>query len=370
MLHSGHVAFFRAASRYGDLYVGIGSDSTVEQLKKRKTVYSEQERLYMVKSIRYVTDAYINRGSGMMDFVDTVERVKPDFFVVNTDGGSDEKRRFCEERGIRYVELQRIPDAGMEARSTTALRSQIAGGLPYSLDLAGGWIDRPCVSSLRSGWALTVSLEPIERYEERSGMATATREVARKLWPYELPDTDGETLARMLFCVENNPDRRLECLSGAHDSIGICMPGLTRQRYAGHYWPVEIESCRESDVLSWLEKHICLVPTFPRSEQYEPFDCSKVTTTEVALLSEASIRCWDAIMNRNVRDFAVAVSDSFETQVNMWPSMLPEKLQPFIDHYALQSLAYKLCGNGGGGYIALIIDGRLPQGAHPIKIRR
>ncbi|MDE6511359.1 MAG: adenylyltransferase/cytidyltransferase family protein, partial [Muribaculaceae bacterium] len=28
MLHSGHVAFFKEASRYGELYVGIGSDRT------------------------------------------------------------------------------------------------------------------------------------------------------------------------------------------------------------------------------------------------------------------------------------------------------------------------------------------------------
>ena len=60
MLHSGHVAFFKEAARYGDLYVGIGADSTIEQLKNRKTVYSEKERLYMVKSIRYVTEAYIS----------------------------------------------------------------------------------------------------------------------------------------------------------------------------------------------------------------------------------------------------------------------------------------------------------------------
>ncbi|MDE6358523.1 MAG: adenylyltransferase/cytidyltransferase family protein, partial [Duncaniella sp.] len=40
MLHSGHVAFFKQASAYGDLYVGIDSDRTIEQLKKRRTVYS------------------------------------------------------------------------------------------------------------------------------------------------------------------------------------------------------------------------------------------------------------------------------------------------------------------------------------------
>ena len=42
MLHSGHVAFFKSASKYGDLYVGIGSDKTIEELKHRKTVYSER----------------------------------------------------------------------------------------------------------------------------------------------------------------------------------------------------------------------------------------------------------------------------------------------------------------------------------------
>ncbi|MBO7270350.1 MAG: adenylyltransferase/cytidyltransferase family protein, partial [Bacteroidales bacterium] len=78
LLHSGHVEFFKQASQYGDLYVGIGSDATIEELKSRKTVCSEQERLYMVKAIRYVKDAYINRGRGMMDFVETVEMVKPD----------------------------------------------------------------------------------------------------------------------------------------------------------------------------------------------------------------------------------------------------------------------------------------------------
>lgn len=143
MLHSGHVAFFKEASRYGDLYVGIGSDRTIEELKNRKTVYSEKERLYMVKAIRYVTDAYINPGSGMLDFLDTLDLVKPDIFVVNSDGGSDVKRRLCADRGIEYIELQRVPDAGLEARSTTSLRQGVKSHLPYRVDLAGTWIDQP-----------------------------------------------------------------------------------------------------------------------------------------------------------------------------------------------------------------------------------
>ena len=151
MLHSGHVAFFKEASAYGDLYVGIGSDQTIEGLKGRKPVYSENERLYMVKAIRYVKDAYINSGSGMMDFVDSVEKVKPDIFVVNEDGDSEIKRTFCQERGIEYVVLKRVPEDGLVARSTTAIRTTVKSQLPYRLDLAGTWIDQPYVSKYCPG---------------------------------------------------------------------------------------------------------------------------------------------------------------------------------------------------------------------------
>ena len=81
MLHSGHVAFFKEAATHGDLYVGIGSDKTIHDLKNRKTINTEEERLYMVKSIRYVKDAFVNRGNGIMDFADDVKELKPDIFV-------------------------------------------------------------------------------------------------------------------------------------------------------------------------------------------------------------------------------------------------------------------------------------------------
>ena len=64
MLHSGHVAFFEEAAGYGDLYVGIGSDRTISDLKGRRTINGERERLYMIRSLRCVKDAWINKGSG------------------------------------------------------------------------------------------------------------------------------------------------------------------------------------------------------------------------------------------------------------------------------------------------------------------
>jgi cytidyltransferase-related domain len=89
LLHSGHVEFFQQASQYGDLYVGIGSDATYLEYKHRKPMFPQEERLFMVKNIKAVKDAYINEGSGVIDFLPTLDKVKPDVFVVNAEGGSD-----------------------------------------------------------------------------------------------------------------------------------------------------------------------------------------------------------------------------------------------------------------------------------------
>lgn len=371
MLHSGHVAFFKEASRYGDLYVGIGSDKTIEELKHRKTVYSEKERLYMVKAIRYVTDAFINTGSGMLDFVDTIDAVHPDVFVVNSDGGSEEKRRLCAERGIEYVELNRVPDAGLEARSTTSLRSEVKSHLPYRIDIAGTWIDQPYVSQHGAGWAITVSIEPTHEFMERGGMSTSTRNAAKRIWPYELPDYNEEMLARLLFCFENDPENKGH-VSGAQDAIGICMSGLTRHHYDGRYWPDRIESCHDEETLTWLERHIVLVPMFPRRPGCSVVEGKDITPDKVRVLTDAADRCWDAIMRRDLGDFAEAFRDSFNAQTAMFPAMMQPGVAECIDAIRDKALAWKMLGAGGGGHLALVLpdNAELAPDMIPIKIRR
>lgn len=125
LLHSGHVAFFAEAAKLGDLYVGLGSDRNIAELKRRQTVNSDAERLYMVKAIRYVKEAWINSGMGIMDFTAEVEALKPDIFFVNSDGYSDAKAEFCRTHGIELVVAERIPSPGLPARSTTALRKML-----------------------------------------------------------------------------------------------------------------------------------------------------------------------------------------------------------------------------------------------------
>jgi cytidyltransferase-like protein len=121
--HSGHVRFFEETSELGDLYVVVGHDDNIRLLKgEGHPLFSQDERRYMVRSIRYVKQALISSGHGWMDATPEIARIKPDIYAVNEDGDQPEKRAFCEEHGLEYVVLKRLPKEGLPRRQSTALR--------------------------------------------------------------------------------------------------------------------------------------------------------------------------------------------------------------------------------------------------------
>lgn len=375
LLHSGHIEFFIQASRYGDLYVGIGSDATYLEYKHRKPMFPQEERLFMVKSIRYVKDAYINAGHGVIDFLPTLDIVKPDIFVVNAEGGSELKRSVCESRGIQYVELERTPHEGLQARSSSSLKASLGkddsseqvAGIPTRLDLAGTWIDQPYVSQFHPGWALTISLEPTFEIRDRCGLSTSTRNMIQKIWPLKLPKMDPEMLARLVFCFENNPEKEGDHISGAQDSVGICVPGLARHYYDRNFWPLKIENTVDEMTLRFLESHIVLIPLEPRRKGCSVVEGKDITSEKVRALAQAADNCWDAILRHDLDSFATAYRASFDAQTAMFPGMInptvdgrlceQASVQPYIEKYSSlpDVLAWKLAGAGGGGYLALVV---------------
>ena len=368
LLNSGQVSFLREAAKYGDLYVGVGSDRTFEELKGRQPVCSEQERLYMVKAVRHVKDAFINSGSGILDFLAELDRLQPDILVVNSDDGNDLKRKACKERGIRYIVLGQDQYCEADTARSANTAKPILSKLPYRIDIAGTWIDQPYVSERGAGWAITASIEPTYEFMERGGMSTSTRNAAKKIWPIELPAYNEEMLARLLFCFENDPENEGH-VSGAQDAIGICISGLSRHYYDGHYWPERIETVHDEEILSWLESHVCVVPMFPRRPGCSVVEGKDITPLKVKALTEAASRCWDTILAKDLPAFAAAFRDSFEAQVAMFPAMMQPGVQEWIDRIKPHALAWKMLGAGGGGHLLLAVE-TIPDFAIPIRIRR
>lgn len=383
LLHSGHVEFFQQASQFGDLYVGIGSDATYLEYKHRKPMFPQEERLFMVRNIKSVKEAYINQGRGVIDYIPTLDIVKPDIFVVNAEGGSEAKRLLCEERGIQYIELERTPHEGLQARSSSSLKAALGvphedniysdassqnSAIPTRLDIAGTWIDQPYVSMHHPGWALTISLEPNFDIRDRCGLSTSTRKMIQKIWPIKLPKMNPEMLARLVFCFENNPEREDGHISGAQDAIGICVPGLCRHYYDNNFWPKKIESTTDEMTLRFLEEHLVMVPLELRKPGCSVVEDKDITPPKVKALADAADACWNAILAKDLTAFAAAYRASFEAQVAMFPGMVnprhighPEENDNYIAdaivHYSDLDdvLAWKMPGAGGGGYLALVV---------------
>jgi FAD synthetase len=87
LLHLGHVKFLEEAKRAGGenatLVVIIARDNTVEQIKGRKPIMSENQRRTLVESLKVVDFAVL--GFENMDIEEVITNIKPNFIALGHD---------------------------------------------------------------------------------------------------------------------------------------------------------------------------------------------------------------------------------------------------------------------------------------------
>jgi len=365
LLHTGHLEFLENASNYGDLYVGIGSDETVKQLKGNYPVMNENERKYMVESLKFVTECKINSGKGIIDFLKEISTVKPQIFIVNKDGDYKEKFNLCKKLNIEYKVFERKPKASFKKRSTAEIKK--ISRIPYRIDIAGGWLDQLSLNKLYSGSVLTISIEPNKKFNHKSGLATSTRNAAEELWGNQLPIGNKEKLAKILFSYDNFPVKKE--ISGSQDAIGIVYPGVNKLFYENGYWPKKIDTVLKEKTLNFIEKNIYLVPLGPRKNDYDVYKNSNINKANCSKLSKASKKTWEGIINNNLKKFGEGILETFQAQLKLFPNMIDDEISKSIKKYKKNSLGYKLSGAGGGGYL-IIVSKTHVKDSFKIKIRR
>lgn len=364
LLHGGHIAFFKTAAAYGKLYVSIGRDDNLFSLKGKRPYFSEEERLYIVKSVRYVEDAFLASGSGMLDFEPDMKKLKPDFFVVNRDGHTPEKEELCKDLGIKYIVLDRIPEPGLPAHSSSGTKRDMR--FPYRLCIAGGWIDQPWVSKVHPGSVVVAQIWPTMDFNDRSGLATSSRRVGIKLWGDRSPGGDYEQNAKLLFGAENPPGK--EYVSGSQDHIGLLYPGVNRLDYSGGYWPERIESTVDEDTCKWLSDIIHLVPLEPRPQGYDPLKIMNLEKTIVKELGEAGEKCWESIMKKDIAMLGKSMTDTLLSWKKMLPLTVPDWVMQELETKYLPYYPGAITSGSGGGYM-MVASGKVVPGAIKIKVR-
>jgi len=362
LLHPGHIAFLKEAADYGELHVRAGSDANIELLKGHKPLFSEDERVYLLDNLKCVHEAKVSGGNGMLDFEPDLEMLKPDAFIVNEDGHTEDKETLCKKHGVEYIVLNRIPAYDFPERSSTDAKARLE--LPYRICLAGGWMDQPWVSSLAAGSCVVFQIQPTEEFMDRAGLATSTRRTAQNLWGKRFPNGDSETNAKLLFACENPPGSKY--ISGSQDAIGLVSPGINRLYYDGGFWPSKIESTEDPEIVQWLESVIKFVPVSPRPDGYDPLVEKNITSENVARLGKAGDLAWESILKKNLEGLGKALNETTDA----WRSLLPYTVSEELMSKRSQISGGKgSCYSGcGGGYLIIVSEQDI-DGAIPLSIR-
>jgi cytidyltransferase-like protein len=364
LLHSGHIAFFKTAAQFGDLYVSVGTDKNLLLLKGKKPHFSQDERVFMVNSIRYVKKAFVASGMGILDFEPDMERIKPDIFVVNGDGHTIEKEKLCKKYSVTYKVLERIPEDGLPARASSSIKKELR--FPYRICLSGGWMDQPWVSSVYPGSTVVAQLWPTIDFNDRSGMATSSRKVAIDIWGNQYPDGDPVKNAKLLFGAENPPGSKY--ISGSQDHIGLLNPGVSRLFYTGDYWPDKIESTVDKDICDWLSNVLHLVPLKPRPVGYDPIKEKHLTKKNIKELGNAGDECWESIIKKDIIGLGKSMSKTFLAWKKILPLTVPDDLMMEMKKKYFPNYYGAVSSGSGGGYVVVVSEKDVP-GAIKIKIR-
>lgn len=364
LLHGGHIAFFKTAASFGKLYVSLGRDENLLLLKGKKPFFSEVERLFIVKSIKYVEEAFLASGNGILDFEPDLKRVKPDIFIVNKDGHTPDKENLCKQLGIDYLVLERIPEPGLPLRSSSGTKKEMR--FPYRLCLAGGWIDQPWVSKMHPGSVVVAQIWPTMDFNDRSGLATSSRSVGIKIWGDRYPDGDHEQNAMILFGAENPPGKTY--VSGSQDHIGLLYPGINRLWYRGGYWPEKIESSTGKDVCDWLSDVLYLVPLEPRPKGYDPLKIMHLEKPLIKALGEAGDNCWESILKKDITGLGKSLTDTLLSWKKILPLTVPDWVMKEMETKYLSNYPGAITSGAGGGYV-IVVSEKAVEGSIKIKVR-
>lgn len=123
-IRSSHIRFLEEASKRGSLVVLLWSDETIQNVCTSPPKFPQEERLYILNSIRYVQQVHLVEGFKSLNVLPAVSGLLPDIWIVNQADATPEEHRFCASQGISYQVIKPCELKGFP-------------NLPVSVDVAG-----------------------------------------------------------------------------------------------------------------------------------------------------------------------------------------------------------------------------------------
>lgn len=109
LLHPGHIFLIAQAAKLGQVFVVVARDKNVLQAKGHPVVIPEEQRLFMVKGLKYVSEAVL--GNEGEDLLQIIEELHPDILLLgpNQNVSLDEVQGELKKRGLK-TKVQRLDE--------------------------------------------------------------------------------------------------------------------------------------------------------------------------------------------------------------------------------------------------------------------
>ncbi len=118
-LRSRHVRFLEEVSKLGEVHIILWPDRDIQAATGRPPKFPQEERLYLLQSIRYVQKVTVPSSLDNPDAIPELasQRPRPQVWVVDEGAANVRKKRFCEMHGLEYRVLARDQLRGFPSES-------------------------------------------------------------------------------------------------------------------------------------------------------------------------------------------------------------------------------------------------------------
>jgi D-glycero-alpha-D-manno-heptose-7-phosphate kinase len=373
ILQSGHAVFFSQCREFGDvLVVGIGRDSVISQLKgPGRPVNPENNRVYLVAALHDVDYAVLNGEEikpGKIDFENIIEKLRPDFFILNEDDTAvKQKKELCDRYGVKIQFVSRVVPAELEPTSTTRIIDKInfAFRAPLRIDFSGGWADVPFIMHGKTGYVSNVAIKPLIEYKggkfnfsgypRGSGLSTSTAAKLLEMVCAKNYNADSRSLVAIAEDLFNLENKELNWAIGRQDQYSIVYGGFNCFEFGNDYAkpvgaPLPIELLEE------FRHGLLLIHTgASRNAQsaVEQVYQNHATPEGMAALEKISgygKLFYETLSKKDFIGCAKIMESNFKAQKELASGTSNEYLDRIYE-FAIENGAYggKICGAGGGG---------------------
>ena len=122
-IHVGHLEMMKLAKQLGDELIVIVNNDKQAKLKKKKSFMSEDDRLKIVKAIRYVDGAFISvdEDKTVCGSLEKVRRNYKDYNIIFANGGDRHSGEIPESKDCKKCDIQMIDGLGDKIRSSSKI---------------------------------------------------------------------------------------------------------------------------------------------------------------------------------------------------------------------------------------------------------